>query len=74
MIILLTKEREKRGWSRTKLGYKSKIPPAQIGQIELGNLRPCPAYSRRLEKVFGIPCDKLLAEAGDQDERESHVG
>ena len=59
-MLRITVERERKGWSRTKLGYEAKIHPAAIGQIEAGKLLPCLAYQARLERVLGIPCKELL--------------
>ena len=62
-MLRLTKEREKRGWSRTQLGYEARIHPATIGKLESAKIFPYENYKRKLEKVFLIPGNKLFEEA-----------
>ncbi len=68
-MLILTKEREARGWSRAELGRRSRIHPATIGKVELGRLIPYEVEISRIARALdwqGDP-DELLEEVGDAD-------
>lgn len=46
----LTKEREARGWTRTELGFHSRIHPARVGHFENGRATP-PDSSVELKRL-----------------------
>ena len=67
-MLRLKQEREARGWSRTELGYRSRVNPAKVGQIELASYRP-PSGStvtRRIADALGYrgAPEELLEEVG----------
>lgn len=67
MKLRLSVERERRGWSKTRLGFECKIANSIIGKLEAGKLYPYPAYKNRLSEVFGIDGDELFKEVEEND-------
>ena len=47
-VMVLTSEREHRGWSRAELARRSGMNAATVGQIELGRLQPYPSQLAKL--------------------------
>ena len=62
-MLLLRRERQKRGWSILELSYEARIHPATLGKLESGMMKPYAPHRRKLEAVFQIPADKLFQEA-----------
>jgi transcriptional regulator with XRE-family HTH domain len=63
-MLKLSIERERRGWSRTKLAIRADMNPVHVGQIELGRVPVVwPAWMKRLSHALGLP----QAELFDQD-------
>lgn len=48
----ITQEREKAGYSRTKLGARSDVHPARVGQIENGRCIPYDPELKRLARAL----------------------
>ncbi|OAT82236.1 helix-turn-helix domain-containing protein [Desulfotomaculum copahuensis] len=65
-MFRLTVERERRGWSKTRLAILMEIHPATLGKVERGQLPAFPSYCQKLEEIFGIPADKLFEEVEDK--------
>ena len=69
---LLKKLRIDAGLSQVDIGRKCRIHPALISKIETGAMRPWPAISKKLEKIFSLPIHELMKddtpESGDSDE------
>lgn len=55
-------EREKRGWTRTRLGFEAQIHPSEIGKLEAGKIFPYPKWKNKLSEVFGISGEELFNE------------
>jgi ribosome-binding protein aMBF1 (putative translation factor) len=69
MMLVLTRERERRGWSRAELARRARMSPGEVGKIEARRLQPYESQRRKLAQALGIPADKLLesAESGTDD-------
>jgi transcriptional regulator with XRE-family HTH domain len=39
-MLELTRQREAAGWTRMELGFRARIHPVRVGQIENGRVRP----------------------------------
>ena len=50
---VITRERERQGWTRTELGRRARIHPSRVGQFELARAVPYPVELRRLAKALG---------------------
>lgn len=61
-MLRLTVERVRRGWSKTELGFRAKIHPNVIGQLESGRLKPFDPWKRKLEKTLEVPAEELFKE------------
>jgi ribosome-binding protein aMBF1 (putative translation factor) len=54
-------ERQKRGWSQTKLAAEAgRLQMSDISKIERGWMRPSPNQAERLGAVLGIAAAELL--------------
>ena len=69
-MIRLTLEREKKGWTKMRLGFEAGLHPSLIGQLEAGKIYAYPAYRKKLENVFGIPADEIFQEV---EEVQNHA-
>ena len=68
-MLTLRRLRMQAGWTRTELGWRAKLHPARVGQIELGRVRP-PAGSVELRRLadalhFSGDPERLFDEADD---------
>ncbi len=61
----LTVEREKRGWTKTELAFRSKIHPADIGKLEAGKTYLWKPWAEKLEAVFQMSGDELLKDVSN---------
>jgi len=66
-MLILTRERLTRGWSRQELAARSRLAPGDIGKITRGILVP---YQSQLERMAQAlewtgPASELLEEAPD---------
>lgn len=72
-MLLLTKEREARGWSRAELARRARMGAPDVGKIEAGRVRPYEAQLRKLGKALGMSAQeagRLLEEVGADDAGE----
>ncbi len=65
-MLLLKRERQRRGWSQTKICQLTGIAPATISLLERGRLQAFPAWRRRLAKAFRMPEAYLFAEVPEE--------
>ncbi len=64
-MLRLSIERERRGWSRTKLAIKAEMNPVYVGQIELGRMPVVwPAWRKRLAEALEIAESELFDQNG----------
>lgn len=64
----LTREREKKGWSKNELARQAQLNPSTVSLIEAGRLQPYPVQLVKLTAALGLPAsdgDLLLAEVDD---------
>jgi transcriptional regulator with XRE-family HTH domain len=54
-------ERQRRGWSQTRLSALTGISSPDLSAIENGHRPVYPSWRRRLEQVFGMPAEQLFA-------------
>ena len=69
MPIKMQREREGQGWSKQRLSYEARVAPQIIGQIELGQRKPCAAELSRIVEALGYTgaSGDLLKEVDDAD-------
>jgi transcriptional regulator with XRE-family HTH domain len=63
-MLKLSVERQRRGWSKTKLGIRAEINPVSIGLIEMGRTPVWPAWRKRLSYALNIPESELFDQNG----------
>lgn len=56
-MLILTLEREARGWSRSELARRSRMNPADVSRIESGRFVPYPTQLRKLARALHWPAD-----------------
>lgn len=61
-MLRLTKEREKRGWTKTKLARKAKTQLSHLSRVESGKQEPYGPVKERLSDVLDVPQDELFEE------------
>lgn len=61
-MLRLTLEREKKGWTKMKLGFEAEMHPNIIGKLESKKIFPYPKWKNQLAQVFGVPADELFEE------------
>jgi ribosome-binding protein aMBF1 (putative translation factor) len=54
-MLLLTREREARGWSRNELARRARMAAGDVGRIETGRLRPYGGQLKKLARAMGWP-------------------
>ncbi len=54
-MLRLTRERERRGWSKAALARSASLDQALMSKIESGRVRPYPAELQRLAEALGWP-------------------
>jgi transcriptional regulator with XRE-family HTH domain len=54
MISLLKYHRERKGWSKSHLGYISGVSPSYIGRIETGERKPARSTVEKLISVLDM--------------------
>ena len=54
-MLRLTKERERRGWSKAALARSASLDQALMSKIESGRVRPYPTELRRLAEALNWP-------------------
>lgn len=59
-MLRLTREREKRGWSKARLSYEAHIHPSDIGKLEAGKIFLYPSFQKKLEQVFSLSAEELF--------------
>ena len=62
-MLVVTQERERRGWSRAELARRAQMSSGEVGKIEAGRLIPYDSQRRKLARALGIPVDTLLEAA-----------
>jgi ribosome-binding protein aMBF1 (putative translation factor) len=62
-MLVLTRERERRGWSRAELARRAQMSPGEVGKIEAGRLQPYESQRQKLARALRIPADQLLEPA-----------
>lgn len=66
----LTREREKKGWSKNELARQAQLNPSTVSLIEAGRLWPYPVQIVKLTEALGLPAsdgDLLLEEVNDHE-------
>ncbi|MCR4442724.1 MAG: helix-turn-helix transcriptional regulator [Peptococcaceae bacterium] len=58
----VTKEREKKGWSKGELSRRSGVGLSEISRIEAGKLFPYPGWRRKIADALGKPEEVLFPE------------
>jgi transcriptional regulator with XRE-family HTH domain len=64
-LLMMTRRREERELTRTKLGALSEVHPARVGQIENQRVRPYPPELQRIAAALDWPAaraEELLEE------------
>ena len=57
MLLRLTAERQRRGWSKAELARRARLDQANLSRIESGRVRPYEVELRRLARALGLPAD-----------------
>lgn len=73
-MLLITKLREERRWSKLELARRSKYPPGDLSRVESGRLRPYKVQLNRLARALGVSVERapsLLDEVPAGDEPSS---
>lgn len=60
-MFRLTKERQRRGWSKAELARRARLDQGAVSKIESGRLQPYAVELRRLARALGIPSDQATA-------------
>ena len=69
MTIVLTREREARGWNKRQLGAVADLHPSRVGVIENGRAKPYPVELERLARALFWTSDPAgLLEEVDRSE------
>jgi transcriptional regulator with XRE-family HTH domain len=63
-MLRISAERERKGWSKTKLGIRADINPVSVGQIELGRMPAWPAWRKKISQALGVPAEELFDQDG----------
>ena len=63
----LTREREKRKWSKSELSRRSGVGLSEISKMEAGKIYPYPGWRRRIAAALDVPADELFPEVGTDD-------
>jgi len=66
-MLILTRERLSRGWSRQELSRRARLAPGDIGKFEAGRLVPYHSQLSSLATALDWPADRaveLLEEDG----------
>lgn len=61
-MLRLTKERIKRGWSKSELSRRSGVGLVEISRIENGKIFPYPKWRHKLAMAMGMPEHELFKE------------
>ena len=61
-MLLLKHERLKRSWSQQDLAVKVGMYGSDICRIERGYMKPYPSQAKKIEALFGLPVESLLAD------------
>ena len=69
-MLRISVERERRGWSKTRLGIRADVNPVSIGQVELGRVPAWPAWRKRISQALGVPESELFDSNGRPLEAE----
>jgi transcriptional regulator with XRE-family HTH domain len=72
-MLRISLEREKRGWSKTRLGIRADVNPVSIGQIELGRVPAWPAWRKRISQALGVSVEELFDSDGHPLEMQGGV-
>ena len=72
-MLLLTREREARHWSRAELARRAHMNAADVGKIEAGRVTAYPSQVRKLAKALGwAPSEgHRLVEAVEESARDN---
>lgn len=69
VLLRLTLERERRGWSRAELARRARMHAADVGKLEAGKAYPYPAWRAKLARVLGVNADALFEAVSCEHER-----
>ena len=61
-MIRLTHERHRRGWSQAEVSRRTGIHTTTISHLESGEVKPWPAYQRKLAELFGLSTEDLFGD------------
>ena len=72
-MIQLTKQRKRRGFTKSQLSYAARVPASTVGQIESGRFVPYGPQLERLARALGFLGDpaELLEPAESAEAVES---
>ena len=59
-MLILTRERKARGWSRLELGRRSQLASGDIGQFETGRIVPYAGQLQRIAQALDWPEDRAI--------------
>jgi hypothetical protein len=59
-MLVLTREREARRWSKNELARRARMSGGDVGKIELGRLKPYDGQLAKLARALGWPIDNAL--------------
>jgi transcriptional regulator with XRE-family HTH domain len=65
-MIILTAERQRRGWSQAEMARRAQLNANTVSQIESGRFQPYPAQLQKLASALAWPvaeAERLLEEA-----------
>ena len=69
-MLVLTRERKARGWSKSRLGRRADMAGGTVGQIEAKRFRPYDSQLKKLAKALGWPtgeAQRLLDDVGEPE-------
>jgi transcriptional regulator with XRE-family HTH domain len=64
-MLRLRLERQRRGWSQTKVTALTGIATSELSQIERGKVSAFPGWRRRLAAAFGLSESYLFEQVAD---------
>ncbi|RJQ30568.1 MAG: XRE family transcriptional regulator [Peptococcaceae bacterium] len=65
-MLVVRKERLKKGWTMKKLSEKAGIPYTTLSALETGKAYPWPKHKKALAKALQVKTDRLFEEVGGE--------
>lgn len=66
-MLRLRLERQRRGWSLTKLTSLTNIATSELSQIEREHIRAFPGWRRRIAEAFDLPEAYLFERVAEEE-------